>query len=76
MHQPPPEDSAPSEGTDSPKPADAPTPVPTTPAKGRRRPAWLARLLRLKAEEWKTLLKLFQQDILDFSDPQAASEFV
>ncbi|MEK6281256.1 MAG: neuraminidase-like domain-containing protein [Acidobacteriota bacterium] len=40
------------------------------------RHAWLAKLLKFKAEEWKTLLKLSQQDIDEFGDPQAAWEFV
>jgi hypothetical protein len=40
------------------------------------RHAWLSRLLKFKAEEWKILLKLFQQDIEYFADPQTAWEFV
>ncbi len=40
------------------------------------RHAWLAKLLKFKAEEWKILLKLSQQDIEEFADPQAAWEFV
>ena len=40
------------------------------------RHTWLSKLLKFKAEEWKTVLKLFQQDILKFADPQAAWEFV
>lgn len=40
------------------------------------RHAWLSKLLKLKAEEWKTLLKIFQQDILHFADPEAAWKFV
>ena len=34
------------------------------------------KLLKFKAEEWKTILKLFQQDILQFADPKTAWEFV
>jgi hypothetical protein len=40
------------------------------------RHAWLSKLLKFKAEEWKTLLRLFQQNILQFADPKAAWEFV
>ena len=40
------------------------------------RHAWLSKLLKFKAEEWKMILKLFQQDILEFSDPEAAWNFV
>lgn len=40
------------------------------------RHAWLSKRLKLKAEEWKTLLKIFQQDILHFADPDAAWKFV
>ena len=40
------------------------------------RHAWLSKLLKFKAEEWKTVLKLFQQDIVHFANPQAAWEFV
>jgi Tc toxin complex TcA C-terminal TcB-binding domain/Neuraminidase-like domain len=40
------------------------------------RHAWLSKLLKFKAEEWKTILKLFQQDILEFADPKTAWEFV
>ena len=40
------------------------------------RHAWLSKLLKFKAEEWKTLLKIFQQDILHFVNPKAAWEFV
>src|SRR5205807_2193982 len=40
------------------------------------RHAWLSKLLKFKAEEWKTILKLFQQDILTFASPEAAWEFV
>ncbi|MBI2998767.1 MAG: hypothetical protein HYY46_10020, partial [Deltaproteobacteria bacterium] len=40
------------------------------------RHGWLAKLLKFKAEEWKILLKLFQQDILQFASPKVAWEFV
>ena len=50
------------------------------------RHAWLAKLLKFKAEEWKVVLKLLQQDIVRpvgpgtsvpcFADPKTALEFV
>ncbi|MHC1764915.1 MAG: neuraminidase-like domain-containing protein [Verrucomicrobiia bacterium] len=50
------------------------------------RHAWLAKLLKFKAEEWKLVLKLLQQDIVrpvgpgvsvpSFADPKTALEFV
>ena len=40
------------------------------------RHAWLAKLLKLKADEWKTVLKLLQQDVPSFADPKVAFEFV
>lgn len=40
------------------------------------RHAWLAKQLKFKADEWKTLLKLFDEDIAEFADPQAAFEFL
>jgi hypothetical protein len=40
------------------------------------RHAWLSKLLKFKAEEWKTILKIFGQDILRFSSPEAAWSFV
>lgn len=40
------------------------------------RHAWLAKVLQFKAEEWKILLKLFQQDISAFANPQAAWDFL
>lgn len=40
------------------------------------RHTWLSKLLKFKAEEWKTILKTFQQDILQFTDPEAAWKFV
>ena len=40
------------------------------------RQAWLSKLLKFKAEEWKTILKVFQQDLLDFATPEAAWNFV
>ncbi|MEP6879600.1 MAG: neuraminidase-like domain-containing protein, partial [Nitrosospira sp.] len=40
------------------------------------RHAWLSKLLQFKAEDWKILLKISQQDILYFAEPKAAWEFV
>ena len=40
------------------------------------RHAWLFRLLKVKAEDWKLLLKIFNQDLLTFGTPKAALEFV
>lgn len=40
------------------------------------RHVWLSKLLKFKSEEWKTILKLFQQDIVHFSTPEAAWKFV
>jgi hypothetical protein len=40
------------------------------------RHSWLSKALRLKAEEWKTLLKLLQQDLLAFVSPQDIWEFL
>lgn len=40
------------------------------------RHAWLSKVLKFKAEEWRTILKLFQQDIHEFANPQAAWKFV
>jgi len=50
------------------------------------RHAWLAKLLKFRAEEWKVVLKLLQQDIVrpvglgvsvpGFADPKTAMEFV
>ncbi len=40
------------------------------------RHAWLSKLLKIKAEDWKILLKIFQQDILHFANPEAAWKFV
>ncbi len=40
------------------------------------RHAWLSKLLKFKAEDWKTLLKIFQQDVPHFANPKAAWEFV
>ncbi|MBI1853620.1 MAG: hypothetical protein HYR85_25055 [Planctomycetes bacterium] len=40
------------------------------------RHAWLARLLKFKAEEWRTVLKLLQQDVPTFADPHVTLEFV
>lgn len=39
------------------------------------RHAWLAKLLKFKADEWRTILKLLQQDLLEFTSPKAAWEF-
>ena len=38
------------------------------------RHAWLSKLLKFKAEEWKTILKIFQEDILHFADPRSGLE--
>ena len=40
------------------------------------RHAWLAKMLKFKVEDWKILLKIFQQDIFKFDNPQAAWEFL
>jgi hypothetical protein len=40
------------------------------------RHAWLAKILKFNAEEWKILLKIFHQGILDFADSNAALEFL
>ncbi|CAN5882390.1 hypothetical protein BH18ACI4_BH18ACI4_00610 [soil metagenome] len=40
------------------------------------RHAWLSKLLKIKAEDWKILLKIFQQDIVHFADPKEAFEFL
>ena len=40
------------------------------------RHSWLAKLLKYKAADWQTLLKIFNQDIANFADPQSAWEFV
>jgi hypothetical protein len=40
------------------------------------RHAWLSKTLKIKAEDWKIVLKLLQQDVAVFSDPKAALEFV
>ena len=40
------------------------------------RHAWLSKLLQYKAEDWKVLLKIIQQDILYFPDPETAWGFV
>jgi hypothetical protein len=40
------------------------------------RHAWLSLTLKFKVEEWKNLLKIFQQDVLSFSNPQVAWEFL
>ena len=40
------------------------------------RHAWLAKLLKIKITDWKILLKIFGQDMLDFTDPKTAFEFV
>ncbi len=40
------------------------------------RHAWLSKLLKFTAEEWKTILKIFQQDIPQYDDPRAAWKFV
>lgn len=40
------------------------------------RHSWLSKLLKFKAEEWKIVLKLFQQDILEFANLQTTWEFL
>lgn len=40
------------------------------------RHTWLSKLLKFKADEWKTILKIFQQDILYFANPEAAWGFM
>ena len=40
------------------------------------RHAWLSNVLKFKAEEWKTMLKVFRQDLLHFATPEAAWKFV
>ena len=40
------------------------------------RHVWFARLLKFTAEEWKTVLKVFQQDLPEFAGPKAAWEFL
>jgi len=40
------------------------------------RHSWLAKTLKFKAEEWAIILKIFQQDIQEFTNPQAAWEFL
>jgi hypothetical protein len=37
---------------------------------------WLSKQLHLKPQEWATVLKLFQQDVVQFATPRAAFEFV
>ena len=40
------------------------------------RHAWLSKLLKFKADEWKIVLNLLQQDVPSFPDPKVALEFV
>jgi Tc toxin complex TcA C-terminal TcB-binding domain/Neuraminidase-like domain/Salmonella virulence plasmid 28.1kDa A protein len=40
------------------------------------RHSWLAKMLKFKLEDWKLVLKLGQQDLLQFPTPHAAWEFV
>jgi len=40
------------------------------------RHTWLAKMLKYKAEEWKTLLKSFNNDIAEFASPQVAWDFL
>lgn len=40
------------------------------------RHAWLAKLLKLKIEDWRLLLKVFAQDVAAFADPEAVWDFV
>ena len=39
------------------------------------RHSWLAKVFKYKVEDWKIVLKLFQQDIFHFASPQAAWGF-
>jgi Tc toxin complex TcA C-terminal TcB-binding domain/Neuraminidase-like domain/Salmonella virulence plasmid 28.1kDa A protein len=40
------------------------------------RHAWLPKQLKLKPDDWKTVLKLFNQDVPEFANPKAAHEFI
>jgi hypothetical protein len=40
------------------------------------RHAWLTKLLKLKAEDWKTLLKIFHQSVLNFANSNGALDFL
>ena len=40
------------------------------------RHSWLCKQLKCKAEEWKTVLKIFHQDVLQFVTPETAWDFV
>jgi Tc toxin complex TcA C-terminal TcB-binding domain/Neuraminidase-like domain len=40
------------------------------------RHVWLSKLLKFKADEWKIVLNLLQQDVSSFPDPKVALEFV
>jgi hypothetical protein len=40
------------------------------------RHSWLAKLLKLKVDDWRILLKIFNQDVHSFSSPQSALEFL
>jgi Tc toxin complex TcA C-terminal TcB-binding domain/Neuraminidase-like domain/Salmonella virulence plasmid 28.1kDa A protein len=40
------------------------------------RHSWLSKLLKFKADDWKLVLKLVQQDIASFPDPRSAWDFV
>lgn len=40
------------------------------------RHAWLAKQLKIKPADWKTVLKLFDKDIAVFAGPQAAIDFI
>lgn len=40
------------------------------------RHAWLSKLLKFKAEDWKLVLRVFHQDIGHFANPKVAWEFV
>ncbi len=40
------------------------------------RHSWLAKLLKLKVDDWRILLKIFHQDVLSFSSPQTALDFL
>jgi hypothetical protein len=40
------------------------------------RHSWLAKLLKYKAADWQTLLKILNQDVLNFANTEAAWDFV
>lgn len=40
------------------------------------RHAWLSKLLKFNAQDWKVVLKIFAQDVKTFANPKAAFEFL